>query len=237
MESTIDPIPSIPSIPSIPPNPSIRPIPSFRPVNALPVVGSIDECWPPAQQHVTISPWIDPIVDRRGHDPRSTYVERFWLGTLGPTATWLMRRLVAGFDDHPGGYPLDLAATAQSLGLSYARGQASPFAKAFGRCIMFGLAHQRADGYAVRRRIPEVARRHLLRLPDEVQMEHQRWVGATVSLDSLQRGRTLAGAMLDAGDDTELLEPQLVALGMSAPTAAEVIELVRSQRAFTPEPA
>jgi hypothetical protein len=30
-------------------------------------------------------PWIDPVVDRRGHDPRSTYVEQFWLGTLGPS--------------------------------------------------------------------------------------------------------------------------------------------------------
>ena len=45
---------------------------------------------------VRITPWIDPVVDRRGHDPRSSYVEQFWLGTLGPTATWLVRRLVAG---------------------------------------------------------------------------------------------------------------------------------------------
>lgn len=99
---------------------------------------------------------------------------------------------------------------------------------------MFGLVHQQADGYAVRRRIPEVARRHLQRLPDEVQMEHQRWVGATANLDSLQRGRTLAAAMLDAGDDAELLEPQLVALGMSAVTASEVTELVRAQLVGAP---
>lgn len=210
MESTTHPIPSVATVPSV-----------------------RGESWPVHRQAM-ISPWIDPIVDRRGHDPRSTYVERFWLGTLGPTATWLLRRLVAGFDDHPRGYPLDLADTAQSLGLSYARGQSSPFAKAFGRCIMFGLAHQQAEGYAVRRRIPELARRHLVRLPDEVQMEHQRWVGATASLDSLQRGRALARAMLDAGDDTELLQPQLVALGMSAPTAAEAIELVRAQRTSAP---
>ena len=177
-----------------------------------------------------VVPWLDPIVDRRGHDPRSTYVERFWLGTLGPTAVWLLRRLAAGFDDHPDGFDLDLHATAQSIGLSLTRGRSSPFAKAFARCVMFGLAHVHPDGYAVRRRLPEVARRHLIRLPDEVQVEHQRWVGASVRLDSLHRGRTLATAMLAAGDDTELIEPQLVALGLSAPTAAQVTEIVRTEQ-------
>ena len=61
----------------------------------------------PLSVHVT--PWHDPVVDRRGHDPRSVYVEQFWLGVLGPTATWLLRRLVAGFDHQPDGYELDVA--------------------------------------------------------------------------------------------------------------------------------
>lgn len=125
---------------------------------------------------VTITPWIDPIVDPIGHDPRSGYVERFWLSTLGPTATWLLRRLVEGFDEHPDGYVLDLAVTAQSLGLNYSSGQSSPFAKAFNRCVMFGLAHHCSTGYVVRRRIPEVARRHLLRMPDELRQAHEVWL-------------------------------------------------------------
>src|ERR671916_424541 len=90
----------------------------------------------PVSERLRIVPWLDPVVDRRGHDPRSTYVERFWLGTLGPTAAWLLRRLAAGFDDHPDGYDLELHATAQSIGLSLSRGQSSPFAKAFARCVM-----------------------------------------------------------------------------------------------------
>ena len=36
----------------------------------------------------------------------------FWLGVLGPTATWLMRRLAAGLDHQPDGYQIDLASTA-----------------------------------------------------------------------------------------------------------------------------
>ena len=38
--------------------------------------------------------WPDPVIDQVGHDPRSVYVERFWLGILGPSATWLVRLLV-----------------------------------------------------------------------------------------------------------------------------------------------
>ena len=99
----------------------------------------------PLPRTVRVAPWIDPVVDRRGHDPRSAYVEQFWLGVLGPTATWLLRRLVAGFDHRPDGYELDVTATARSLGLSVAKGTASPFSKALTRCVMFGLV-QRLTG-------------------------------------------------------------------------------------------
>jgi hypothetical protein len=122
---------------------------------------------------VTIRPWIDPVVDTNGHDPRSEYVERYWLAVIGPTATWIMRRLADEFDEQPGGFRLDLEHTALSMGLSYAKGPASPFGRALQRCVMFGLAQSLSDGYAVRRRIPQVAQRHLRRLPEEVQAAHQ----------------------------------------------------------------
>jgi hypothetical protein len=35
------------------------------------------------------------VVDTLGFDPRSSYVED-WLGILGPSTTWLLRRLAAG---------------------------------------------------------------------------------------------------------------------------------------------
>ena len=44
---------------------------------------------------IRITPWIDPVVDQHGHDPRSSYVERFWLGTLGPTSVLPPPNLVA----------------------------------------------------------------------------------------------------------------------------------------------
>jgi hypothetical protein len=33
-----------------------------------------------------IRAWTDEVVDALGHDPRSPYVERFWLGVLGPSS-------------------------------------------------------------------------------------------------------------------------------------------------------
>ena len=136
---------------------------------------------------VVIRPWIDPVVDDDGHDPRSRYVETFWLGVLGPTATWLVRRLAAGLDRSPDGYELDLVATAKAMGLSFTEGRSSPFSKALQRCVMFGLAHPIPRGLAVRRRVPPVAHRHLRRLPDEVRAAHDDWQRTTISLDDLTR--------------------------------------------------
>jgi hypothetical protein len=36
---------------------------------------------------VTVEPWPDPVIDELGHDPRSAYVERFWLPVLGPSTS------------------------------------------------------------------------------------------------------------------------------------------------------
>jgi hypothetical protein len=144
----------------------------------------------------TIRPWIDPLVDQRGHDPRSTYVERYWLGVIGPTATWIMRRFAEGFDEQPEGFVLDLDHMANSMGLSFQKGVASPFGKALHRCVMFGIAQPLSDGFNVRRKLPTVAQRHLKRLPDDVQAEHEGWVRRTVSVDIRDIERRLVEAGL-----------------------------------------
>ena len=173
---------------------------------------------------VTIRAWVDPLVDETGHDPRSRYVELFWLGVLGPTATWLLRRLASGLEEHPDGYELDLSVTASAMGMSYSAGRTSPFAKALQRCTMFGLAHQTSYGLAVRRRIPDVAHRHLRRMPEAVRLEHDSWHHEHSSIEEFARAHRLAVAMLEAGDDVAMIEHQLVALGIGAATAAEVAD-------------
>ena len=171
-----------------------------------------------------VRPWDDPVVDERGHDARSRYVETFWLGVLGPTATWLLRRLVARLEHEPAGYELDLDATAREMGLTFSWGRSSPFNRAIERCVMFGMASPIPRGIAVRRRVPEVAQRQLRRMPEALRVEHERWARTTVRLDELERAHTLALAMRDVGDDVLTIEHQLVALGVRDPVAAEVAD-------------
>ena len=83
--------------------------------------------------------WPDPVIDRLGHDPRSAYVERFWLAILGPSTTWLLRRLAAGLDASPDGFDLNLAVTARSLGLGGKVSRHGPFQKSIGRLVIFEL--------------------------------------------------------------------------------------------------
>ncbi|WP_040494445.1 hypothetical protein [Ilumatobacter nonamiensis] len=205
-----------------------RPIPPPPPRRAPPPTvdhtTASDEAEPDRSARLMIRAWIDPLVDETGHDPRSRYVETFWLGVLGPTATWLLRRLVGGLEQHPDGYEIDLCLTAQTMGMSYTTGRSSPFSKALQRCTMFGLAHQTSDGLAVRRRVPAVAYRHLRRMPDAVQSAHDAWTSTTVNLDEFSRAHRLALAMLESGDDSTLIEHHLVALGVGEVVAAQVAD-------------
>jgi hypothetical protein len=173
-------------------------------------------------QRATIRPWPDPIVDRRGHDPRSLYVEYFWLGVIGPTATWLLRRIAAHFDARPEGGNVDLHELAGSLGLSVAKGPSSPFGRALQRCVMFGAARpieRGSAGWEVRRRLPTVTQRHLRKLPESVRQLHAHWDHSTVSMDDLVRAQRLAQAMVETGDAPSVVEAQLRALGIATETA------------------
>jgi len=149
--------------------------------------------------NATIRPWADPVVDARGHDPRSAYVERFWLSVIGPTAMWIMRRFADEFDRAPDGFELDLDHAATSMGLSFAKGRNSPFGKALHRCVMFGLAQPLSDGFAVRRRFPTVAQRHLQRLPDDLRATHDDWARRMVRPDRPDLERRLLEAGVPAG--------------------------------------
>jgi hypothetical protein len=92
---------------------------------------------------------------------------------------------------------------------------------------MFGVAQRLSDSWVVRRRVPLVSQRHLMRLPPDLQAAHERWTMTTVHLDALERAHALATAMLATGDDAGVLEPQLVAVGVPPTAAAEACELLR----------
>lgn len=164
---------------------------------------------------LTIAPWADEVVDRLGFDPRSAYIEQFWLGVLGPSTTWLIRRLAASFEEHPDGFELDLATTARALGLGDRGGRHSPFLRSVNRLVLFELAQPTGpDELAVRRRLPPLNQRQVARLDQARQAEHQAWQQRQLRTPSddaqRSRGRQLALSLVELGEGREAAERQLL---------------------------
>ena len=166
---------------------------------------------------LTVRPWVDEVIDSLGFDPRSPYVERFWLGILGPSTTWLLRRLAAGFDQAPDGFEISLAETAQALGLGDRGGRHSPFLRTVNRMVQFELARVVAPGsgeLAVLRHLPPLTRRQTGRLAPGLQAAHERWQAEQLREPRAdaqrRRGRQLALSLLELGEDVEEAERQLL---------------------------
>jgi hypothetical protein len=176
----------------------------------------------PLDQPFVVRPWHDPTVDSIGFDPRSRYLELFWLSILGPTTTLLMRRLADGFDAFPEGFELDVAGTAVSLGLQSAGPRSQAFPRALERCVLFGLARAHSHGLVVRRRVPPISQRYLARLPESLRAVHDEWVAPAgpEALHDAARARALAQVLLDTGDDHETAERHLQAIGIGPADAA-----------------
>ena len=168
----------------------------------------------PSVTFLPVRPWPDGVIDALGHDPRSAYVERFWLGILGPSTTWLIRFMANRLDASPEGFDLDLASTAQALGLGARGGRHSPFMRALTRCCQFDVAEARPDGVlAVRRKLPPLTRRQVMRLSPELIAAHQAWQEAElrtpVHEQQRRRSRRLALSLVELGEDAEATEQQL----------------------------
>lgn len=166
-----------------------------------------------AVDRLFITAWHDPVIDKVGLDPRSPYVEQFWLSILGPSTTWLLRRMAAGLEECPSGFTLPLEATARSLGLGGMPGRHGPFLRALGRCCQFGMARPSDDGMEVRRKVPPLTRRQVERLPEPLRTEHQRWQEEQLRTppdeQRRRRARRLALSLLELGEDVEATERQL----------------------------
>jgi hypothetical protein len=168
----------------------------------------------PLPDQLTITPWADPLIDAVGYDPRSPYVEEFWLGILGPSAVWLLRRLARELEAAPEGCTVDVADLARSIGMAGKAGRQSPIARTVERVVGFGLAQRLGeDELAVRHRVPPLTRRQLVRLPDGLQASHQRWQErespASPVVAMKERARALALSLLELGETLEATEAQL----------------------------
>lgn len=175
---------------------------------------------------LTVLPWADPLIDALGHHPCSSYVENFWLGVLGPSTTFLLRHLVTTLEAAPDGFELPLAVTARRLGLGDKGGRHSPFMRSLARLVQFELAElEDEQTLAVRRRVPPLNRRQLIRLPDALQEAHLRWQEQQLKTPPVEhlrrRSRQLALSYLETGLEIEETERQLLRLGYHPALAYE----------------
>jgi hypothetical protein len=188
---------------------------------------------------LVVLPWVDPVVDPIGHDPRSRYVELFWLGVLGPTATLLLRRLADGLQSYPEGFELDVPDLARGLGIKLQGQRRAAFMNALERTVLFGMAQHHSHGLLVRRRIPPLSHRQVMQLPGDLRAAHIEWSTPSplTAPDHVRwRAEALADAMLAAGDEPELVERHLVLVGV--PPAVAVDALRRAMASgYAPVPA
>jgi hypothetical protein len=164
---------------------------------------------------LSIRPSSDATTENIGFDPRSSYVERFWLGLIGPSCTWLMRRMAAGFDASPEGFEMAIGDTARAIGLGDRAGRNSPFLRTLNRLVQFDLA--RVSGPAeltVLRLMPPLNTRQVARLSPVLQEAHDAWRAERSQRSPIEqqrrRSRQLALSLLELGEDPEEVERQLL---------------------------
>lgn len=136
-----------------------------------------------------VTAWPDPVLDALGHDPRSPYVEQFWLSILGPSVLMLMRRLAARLEVDPGGFELHPDQWAAELGLGSQGGHNGPFWRTVDRTCRFGAAERNGELLAVKRRLAPLTSRQAERLPLHLRPVHERWQAAQLERP---RRRTIA---------------------------------------------
>ena len=132
------------------------------------------QTWLTEQDPLRIVALRDPAVEACGHDPRSSYVELFYLGMLGPSAVVAARRLAAWLDASPDGVVVPPALLAHQLGLGTGTGRNAPLIKTLFRLTRFGLAAVRDDRYAMRLAFPTLSPRQVHRLPPNLLEAHRR---------------------------------------------------------------
>ena len=190
---------------------------------------------------VRVVPWDDPVVEASGIDPRSAYVEQFWLPVLGPTAVWLLRRIADRFDAEPNGFDLDLDRTAVGLGIGGPDSRHAPLRRALRRCARFRLVRPRGPGeVAVRRAVGPLPRRLLDRLPEDLRADHDRCERAERPPPgdgtARRRARLLALDLAAVGVPRPAVERRLLAWGVHPALAYESAAWASDRPSLAPPP-
>jgi len=182
----------------------------------------------PMVESIRVSVWSDPLVDKLGHDPRSVYVEQFWLGILGPSTVWLLRHCASRLEASPEGFELSLADVAGALGLGHRGGRNSPLARSITRACRFGAARAAGEGeLQVRRRIAPLNRGQVEHLPEYLRERHRIYIESELDMGDLEaqrrRARRLALGLVACGGHLDDSEMQLGRWRIHPSVAAEAV--------------
>jgi hypothetical protein len=136
-------------------------------------VSTTDEFVFPLQLRVVAL--ADPVVEAVGFAVHDVYVELLWLPVIGPSTTWLVRRLGWWVEACPDGVTVQLAELAGWLGIGSSVGPSSTVQRSLRRLVRFGLASWQGQ-LAVRTMLPPLSERHLSRLSPALQEAHLRLI-------------------------------------------------------------
>ncbi len=170
---------------------------------------------PPPHRYARLGvlPWIAEATptDAVDHDPRSGYVETFWLPVLGPSTTLLVRRLAERFDASPDGFELDSATMGVELGLGSKVSGRSGIVRTIDRCITFKLAEFRGEILHVRRQLPTLSVRQTRKLSPRLRELHSGWLDAAMPQQHavVLRASHVARSLLALGESPAAVEHQL----------------------------
>lgn len=178
-------------------------------------------------ESVNVVSWPVKPGDWQGHDTRSSYVERFWLNTLGPT-TILFLRHCAELLDEADGASVCLRDVAGALGIGFAGGPRGAMLKTLRRACRFRAAKAMgAETLAVRRSLPSLTPRQVERLPSTLRQRHQAFISERSDGDAISRqrmrARRVALSLIECGDEIGEAELQLGLLRLHPALAADAV--------------
>ncbi len=158
--------------------------------------------------------WRDVNIESLGYDPRSSYVEKFWLPFLGPSTVLLARRITESLESEPYGFTVDLEEMSIMMGLGGATNRHSSIQKTLNRLLVFELARiMPSKAVSVRLKLPPLPQRYINRLPEHIQELHAKEIqeAPETSLTAVRtRARSLALTLLKLGHDKTAIEKQLI---------------------------
>jgi hypothetical protein len=118
--------------------------------------------WIADHDELPVDAWDD---GHRGFDPRSPYVETYWLAVLGPSSILAARRLASWLEGGHYGIVVRVTDLAPCLGLGHGTARHSPIVRSLDRLVTFGLARIACDAYALRTVVPALSPGQPRRLP------------------------------------------------------------------------